>query len=207
MNIKNRYIYRAKITEAEFRKIIKYFVNEMSATQIAEKLSINRNTINKYINQIRERMVDFSQQHSPSFTEEVKGNVLNKISTSLDFIKRRGKVYVDVITQYKNETIEHLKHKYSTSESVTIHSVDVNEEKGLFAIGYDNNDKFKNQNSYVSDLEKFWQFMKDRTIKFHGLSKHKLYTHIKESEFRFNFRNDDLYQVILKLINANPLSS
>ncbi|MDD3267293.1 MAG: HTH domain-containing protein [Burkholderiales bacterium] len=205
MSIKNRYIYRAKITEAEFRKIIKYFADEMSATQIAEKLSINRNTINKYINQIRERMVDFSQQHSPLLNEEIKNNVLNKISTSLDFIKRRGKVYVDILTQYKNDAVEHIKQKYSKDESIVIHSVDINEEKGLVAIGYDNDNRFKNQNSYVSDLEKFWLFMKERTVKFHGLSKHKLYTHIKESEFRFNFRNDDLYQVLLKLIHSNPI--
>ncbi|MDY7038843.1 MAG: IS1595 family transposase, partial [Thermodesulfobacteriota bacterium] len=31
------------------------------------------------------------------------------------------------------------------------------------------------------------------------------YLHLKECEFRFNYRNDDLYKMLLKMFRENPL--
>ena len=46
---KNKYINSSKISEAKFREIVKHFVADLSATQIATLSGINRNSINKYI--------------------------------------------------------------------------------------------------------------------------------------------------------------
>ncbi|MCX5833821.1 MAG: IS1595 family transposase, partial [Deltaproteobacteria bacterium] len=32
------------------------------------------------------------------------------------------------------------------------------------------------------------------------------YLHLKECEFRFNYRNENIYRVLLKLLRKNPLS-
>ncbi|MER0215994.1 MAG: IS1595 family transposase, partial [Nitrosomonas sp.] len=34
---------------------------------------------------------------------------------------------------------------------------------------------------------------------------HTFYLHLKETEFRFNHRRDNLYHEILKLLRLNPL--
>ena len=55
--------------------------------------------------------------------------------------------------------------------------------------------------------ESFWAFAKNRLARFRGLHRHTLYHHLKECEFRFNFRDEDLYRVLLALLREYPLSS
>jgi len=37
------------------------------------------------------------------------------------------------------------------------------------------------------------------------VSKATFFLHLKECEFRFNYRNQNMYRVILKIIRKNPL--
>lgn len=46
---KNKYINSSKISESKFREIVRYFVADLSATQIATLSGISRNSINKYV--------------------------------------------------------------------------------------------------------------------------------------------------------------
>lgn len=38
-----------------------------------------------------------------------------------------------------------------------------------------------------------------------GVSEQTFYLHLKETEFRFNHRNDNLYQILLKIFRKIPL--
>ena len=40
---------------------------------------------------------------------------------------------------------------------------------------------------------------------FNGLTDEKFILHLKESEFRFNNRKQNLYKILLKIIRENPL--
>ncbi|MBT5795342.1 MAG: IS1595 family transposase, partial [Deltaproteobacteria bacterium] len=42
--------------------------------------------------------------------------------------------------------------------------------------------------------------------KFRGLSKSTFYLHLKECEFRFNHRGQNLYKLLLKIIRKSPLN-
>lgn len=221
---KNKYVRRAKISEYKFRKMVRYFAEDLSATQIALKTAINRNTVNRYLNEIRERIVEFSEQYAP-FTEEMAeerelffnsmadekneieqpDNLGTKLANNLGILKRRGKVYVDMLANCTATKLRSILQGKSTEE-VTVHAVEVKSEDGFVAVGYDHDKNYANKPSYVENLDNFWQFVKNRTGKFQGLAKHKAYLHLKESEFRFNFRNDNLYEVMLKLILAKPIS-
>jgi transposase-like protein len=53
-----------------------------------------------------------------------------------------------------------------------------------------------------SDL-KNWSVV--RLAKFCGLNRSTLRLHLKECEFRFNHRPDNLYQLLLKELKNNPL--
>ena len=44
-----------------------------------------------------------------------------------------------------------------------------------------------------------------RLSKFRGVSKQTFYLHLKECEFRFNHRRDDLYKMLLKEFRKAPL--
>ncbi|EGY53463.1 ISTde3 transposase, partial [Neisseria shayeganii 871] len=42
-------------------------------------------------------------------------------------------------------------------------------------------------------------------LQFNGVPKHTFYLHLKETEFRFNHRHDDLYKVLLGMLRKDPL--
>jgi transposase len=58
---KNKYIKQAHISERKFREIIKYFSEDLNATQIANLTGISRPTINRYLKAIRKRIVDLCE--------------------------------------------------------------------------------------------------------------------------------------------------
>ena len=55
------------------------------------------------------------------------------------------------------------------------------------------------------ELRIFWGIAKVRLYKFRGMDKRTFYLHLKECEFRFNRRQDNLYKLLLKIIKNKPL--
>src|SRR5919108_1517252 len=55
---KNRYVRRSKITEGSFRHFLRCFTLDMEATKIARLTHLNRNTVNRLIKGVRERIAE-----------------------------------------------------------------------------------------------------------------------------------------------------
>ena len=53
LSMKNKYIYRSRISEKKFREILKYFAEDIEATKIANLTRISRISINKILKNIR----------------------------------------------------------------------------------------------------------------------------------------------------------
>jgi len=67
------------------------------------------------------------------------------------------------------------------------------------------NNQFANGKAHINGIEGFWGFAKSRLSKFRGMSRKTFYLHLKECEFRFNNRNQDIYKLLLKMFRENPL--
>ena len=65
MAIKNKYIKRSKITEAKFRQLVKLFAHDLDAQTIASLTNLNRNTVNRYLRLIRNRIAEVCETQSP----------------------------------------------------------------------------------------------------------------------------------------------
>ena len=83
---------------------------------------------------------------------------------------------------------------------------------GLVDLGYDKHfriqhqdNEFAQQSNHINGIESFWSYAKRRLSKFCGISKHTFYLHLKETEFRFNHRNNDLHKVLLDFLRKDPL--
>jgi transposase len=83
---------------------------------------------------------------------------------------------------------------------------------GLVDLGYKKHyrvnhgvDQFVNRKSHINGIESFWAFAKGRLFKFHGICDTTFYLHLKECEFRFNYRNKNLYKMLLKMFRKKPL--
>ena len=78
-------------------------------------------------------------------------------------------------------------------------------------LGYQKHYRIYHQNNYaigdvrIFGIEGFWGFAKVRLAKFRGLSKNSFYFHLKECELRFNYRQENLYSLLLKISKDNSL--
>ena len=73
-----------------------------------------------------------------------------------------------------------------------------------FRVNHGNNEFVRGAN-HVNGIESFWSFAKHRLAQFHGIRKDKFSLHLKETEFRFNHRHQDLYKALLQLLRNTPL--
>ena len=57
----------------------------------------------------------------------------------------------------------------------------------------------------MDEFDIFWGMLKSRLIKFRGLNRNTLLLHVKETEFRYNNRNTELYEMLLTILHNRPL--
>ncbi|MBT7772261.1 IS1595 family transposase, partial [bacterium] len=120
-------------------------------------------------------------------------------------LKRDGKVFVTVVKNCSREALMPII-KGKILEGSTIHSDGWRAYDGLILNGYDHFRVFHSKNefargkSHVNGIEGFWSFAKRRLAKFNGLASHKFNFHLKECEFRFNYRNENIYAKMLEIL-------
>jgi hypothetical protein len=49
------------------------------------------------------------------------------------------------------------------------------------------------KSNHINGIELLWSYTKRRLGKFHGVGKQTYHLHLKECQWRFNLRNEDLY--------------
>jgi len=88
--MKNRYIFRARISERQFRRIVRLFALDLNAVQIADLTRISRNSINRYLHLLRERMARLCEQAAPMSGEFARGEAhINGIEGFWGYAKSR----------------------------------------------------------------------------------------------------------------------
>ena len=225
MTIKNKYIIRSKISEAKFRQFVRLFCVDLNATQIALVAGLNRNTANRLLQGIRERIAFACEAESPVSGEVevdesyfgarrvrgLRGRGARGKTIVFGLFKRQGCVYTEIVSDCSRATLQGIIRGRVDPEGV-IHSDGWRGYNGLVDLGYQKHyrvqhgeNEFANEHSHINGIESFWAYAKTRLIRFRGMQKHTFYFHLKECEFRFNHRHDDLYKMVLKMCRENPL--
>ena len=62
MGMKNKYVFRARISEAKFRDLVRLFALDLEANKIASLSRLNRNTVNRYLLLLRQRIAEVCEQ-------------------------------------------------------------------------------------------------------------------------------------------------
>ena len=57
----------------------------------------------------------------------------------------------------------------------------------------------------IDRIESFGHFLRLRLTKFKGLRREKFFFHLKESEYRYNHRKDDLNALLLGMLGETPI--
>ena len=223
--MRNKYIFRRRISEHQFRQIIKYFALDLEASKIAILTKISRPSINRILLAIRERIAALCEDDSPCKGDievdesyfggrrkrGLRGRGAYGKLPVFGLLKRRGKVYTEVIDDCSKATIQAIIRGKVELDSV-IHSDGWMAYHGLVDLGYKKHfrvnhskNEFASKHSHINEIESFWGFAKTRLAKFRGVPERTFYLHLKESEFRFNHRQQNLYLLVLKIVRNSPL--
>ena len=69
---------------------------------------------------------------------------------------------------------------------------------------YHSKNEFARGKNHVNGIESFWSYTKRRLLKFNGIHKTQFLLHLKESQFRWNNRQN-IYRLLLKNFREKPL--
>jgi transposase len=224
--MKNKYIIRTRISEPKFREIIRYFSLDIEANKIAEITNVSRPCINRILKAVRKRIAEFCEFESPFKQGEiemdesffgarrvrgVRGRGARGKHIVFGLIKRKGKVYTQVVRNCSASTLLPIIQAKVDSSS-EIFTDGFRAYDGLVDAGYKKHhrvfhgtNEFANGRKHINGIENFWGLAKVRLAKFRGIHKNTFYLHLKECEFRFNYRHENLYLLLLKIIRENPL--
>ena len=224
--MKNRYLKRSRISEAKFRELVRYFSLDLTSDNIAVLTGLNRNTVNRYLLLLRKRVAEFCERDSP-FSGEIevdesyfgarrvkgkRGRGASGKTPVFGILQRGGKVYTEIVPDCAKATLQAIIRGRVAPESV-VHSDSWRGYNGLVDLGYKKHfrvrhgaNEFVKGKCHINGIESFWSFAKRRLSKFHGVPRSTFYLHLKECEFRFNYRNEILSAIVLKLCKNKPLN-
>ena len=225
--MKNKYVYRSKISEAKFRLVVKGFALDLTATQTSELAGISRNAVNRLYMAIRRRIAEYDRPEDlntgtfevdesyfgPRRVKGKRGRGAGNKTIVFGLYKRDGKVYTEIVPDAKAKTLQAIIRGRADIDSV-IHSDGWRGYDGLVDLGYEkhfrvshgSNEFSDTKGNHINGIESFWGYAKHRLVKFKGIPKLSFQLYLLETEFRFNHRDIDLYQFLLKLFRISPLS-
>jgi len=220
MTVSYKILERARISRKKFRQILLYFSLDLTASQITLLTDLNRNTVNRYLTLIRQRIALYCENESP-FSGEIemdesyfgarrirgkRGRGADGKTIVFGIYKRNGKVYTEVVPNCTRKTLYAII-KGKVDMASTIHTDGFRTYDGIVDLGYQkhyrvnhSNNEFAVGTNHINGIEGFWGFAKIRLVKFRGMRKSTFYLHLKECEFRFNYRKQNLYSILLKII-------
>tara|TARA_R110002126_G_scaffold291065_1_gene450259 strand:- start:5201 stop:5872 length:672 start_codon:yes stop_codon:yes gene_type:complete len=221
----NKYYNRSKISEAKFRQLIRFFSMDFTATDCAILTGLSRRSVTDIYQRIRTKITQWSLDQFPlQGVIEVdesyfgakripgkRGRGAGGKTIVFGIFKRQGNVYTEIVPNASKKVLQGIIRGKVALESV-IHSDGWRSYDGLVDVGYDKhfrvhhgNDEFVRGSSHINGIESFWSFAKRRLAQFNGVPTHTFLLHLKETEFRFNHRNTNLYNALLTLLRNDPI--
>jgi transposase len=184
--------------------ILHYFSLEIPANKTAKDLGFSYNKVRSKYMQYRQEIYDFLQQEFIKLSGEIE------CDESYFGGKRKGnrgrgaagKIFTTIVDNVTAETL--MNEIKNNSEKGSVFYTDkFRSYKSLKFYGkhltIDHNKYFKNGRRHINGLEGFWSFAKERLLKYHGVSKNNFLLYLKEMEFRYNYRKENLFHLLIKI--------
>ena len=222
----NRYYRYAKISERKTRQIIKYFALDLTANKTALLTALAHQSVNRIYLKIRNRIAEEAERASPFASCQIevdesyfgakrvrgkRGRGAGGKTIVFGIYKRNGCVFTEIVPNVQKKTLQNIIRGKVSLDSV-IHSDSWRGYNGLVDVGYSKHLRVNHSvgvfaigDNHINGIESFWSYAKRRLHKFNGVPKRTFYLHLKESEYRFNHRAENLEQKLLKSLGRHPL--
>ena len=223
--MKNRYVKQAHISEGIFRKVLKLFCADIPALTAAGLAGLSVQSTQRLYDGLRLRIMALTLEEARPFAGEVeidesyfgarrvrgkRGRGAGGKTPVVGLLKRGGKVFTEIVENCSKQALMPIIKGRVLSEA-TIYTDGWKSYDGLVLDGYKHHrihhhkNQFARGKNHVNGIESFWSFTKLRLAKLRGIRAQYFFLHLKESEWRWNHRHDNLYLILLKNLRSEPL--
>ena len=198
-------------------EILYYFYLEISARKTSKELNFSYRLVHRKFMQFRKKIADYCNQEARKLNGELeldetyfggrrKGNrgrgAFNK-AIAFGILERKGKVHTIIVENVKAETlmkaIQEKTNKGSVFYTDGFRSYADLKQYGKHNIIRHDKNEFAKEKNHINGLEGFWSFAKERFHKYHGIDKKNYPFYLKEMEFRFNHRNESIFNLLFDI--------
>ncbi len=223
--MKNKYVKHAHISEVLFRKVLKLFCADIPALTAAGLAGLSVQSTQSLYDGLRLRILALTLEEARPFAGEVeidesyfgprrvrgkRGRGAGGKTPVIGLLKRGGKVFTEIVENCSKQALMPIIKGQVLSEA-TVYTDGWKSYDGLVLGGYKHHRIHHHQNQFargrnhVNGIESFWSLTKLRLAKLRGIRPHYFFLHLKESEWRWNHRHDNLYLSLLKNLRSEPL--
>jgi transposase-like protein len=216
--VAHKIIKGSRISNRTMRQLVSLFALEVPAVRAARALRIHRHSAERVYAIIRHGIAEECEREAPLVGEvEVdesyfgghrKGNrgrgAAGKVAV-FGLLKRNGKVYTRPVPDVSRAVLR-LIIKQKVPEGSTIYSDSFRSYDGLLTNGYRHyrinhgNGVFAERRNHINGIESFWAFAKTKLRRYYGVRRSRFFLYLKEMEFRFNHRHENIETVIMKIL-------
>jgi len=217
-DLSGRWINQGNLSCGQWLRIVKLFELELSSRKIAQQMGLAYRTAYKAVSTIRAAIL----AHAPDATYLLDGEIeldesyfggrrkgkrgrgaAGKVPV-FGILERDGQVSVQVVPNVKAETVLGLTVTKVRRGSI-VYTDKFQIYDSLMFCGYrhvkvDHAVHFSRGRVHINGLEGFWSYAKERLMKHHGIAPRTFPFYLKEMEFRYNYRNDDLFSLVARYL-------
>jgi hypothetical protein len=228
--MKNKYLKGAHLSERKFKEILRLFAEDLTATQIANISGVSRVTVNSYLKKIRQQIARHCESLSPSENHnrsaapirnvhhappEDEGDVSVKTEVGRNvkpvvfgIYRSSDRLHTEILPDVSRSMIHSVVRSSRSILEMQSAAEKIRRFSNVVDLGQYRLYNLENDGavSIADDVDAFWGLTKHRLAKFKGLNRSTVYLHLKECEFRYNNRNEDIYETLLELLKTQPLS-
>lgn len=200
---------RCKLSKKVQKKLLEFFVLEVTARSAADLLGIQYNSAILFYHKIRlviehhltleahtlfDGEIEFDESYFGGVRKGKRGRGAAGKTAVFGLLKRNGKVYTVVVNDVKSKTLMPIIASKIKPDSIvytdslpSYNALDVSDFKH-FRINHSKefSDKVNRQN-HINGTPNFWSQAKRVLRKYNGIDKKNFHLFIKECEFRFNY--------------------
>jgi len=198
-------------------EILYYFYLEISARKTAKELELNYRLVHRKFMHFRKAIAEYCKKEAEKLNGELeldetyfggkrkgkRGRGANNKAIAFGILERKGKVYTIIVENVSKETlmqaIQERTHKGSVFYTDGFKSYASLEQYGKHNIIRHDKDEFVKEKNHINGIEGFWSFAKERFHKYHGIDKQNYPFYLKEMEFRFNHRNESIFNLLFNI--------
>lgn len=190
--------------------LIKLFELDASAQIVAQQLGVAYNTAIKAMNSLRRAILSHALDSAHLIEagllraddEDAKSGDIDLGPPVFGIMERAGWVFVDLVPDLNPGSIEFFKNTFFLKTAAYANIVYTDRYRHYDALlyceraGMDCTKRHKDRGLSIDAKRGFWAFAKERLRRMRGVSQKWFPFHLKELEFRYNYRGQPLFELL-----------